>query len=581
VPAEYFVGGKDRRYAFNHLFLKGVCAMKIKKGRDGRTLIGRRTFLKGMGAAGAAVMLPPVFGKPAVAESRKKTLVIAAPSTPQSLDNEFDVSLGTIDVIGCIYDRLVVYPKIPDARVPTVMREDTAVYPDKPYNVNLVGQLAEKWEVSPDWKVARFFLRKGVKSNWGNELTAEDVKWTWDRKYHLGGLGRFMRAALRLERLDQVKVDGRYVVSFHLDTASPIILRQHCNHAQMIYDSKKSAEVGGKDDQWATKFLANESAGFGPYRISKLVRGQQAVFEARDDYHGGKPYMEKVIFKEMPTSAARMTLLQGGAVDIALFLQPLEYIRLKKVKGVTVDTVPATYMIWIELNNKMPPFDNVKVRQAMNYAFPREEVIRTIYQNLSDPLIGCMPNIYPGFNGSFWRYDTDLAKAKELLKEAGFGDGFKTTLSYNAGEPVHETISILYQTFLRDIGVDITLKKLPAATFYDHVTKRTEPMIYYSDSPWVPDPGYSTNLYFHSESYVDYCNYKNEEVDRLIRKGMETIDPGERKAIYDRVQEIVMDEAPWMFIAYPNYTLAHRSDVKGFTYYVSNNIRFQDFYRKA
>jgi peptide/nickel transport system substrate-binding protein len=349
----------------------------------------------------------------------------------------------------------------------------------------------------------------------------------------------------------------------------------------MIYDSKKCKEVGGKDDPWATKFIANDSAGFGPYRVKQLVRGQQAVFTARDDYYKGKPYIEEVVFKEVPTSATRMSLLQGGAVDIALFLQPLEYIQLKKVKSVSVDTVAATYMLWIEQNAKFKPFDNVKVRKAMNYAFPREEVLKTVYQNLSDKLDGCIPDIYPGFTDKFWQYDTDLAKAKQLLIEAGLGSGFKTTLAYNAGEPVHEPISIMYQTNLRQMGVELTLKKLPAATFYDHVTKRLEPMIYYSDSPWVPDPGYSTNLYFHSKSYVNYGNYHNPEVTRLITEGLETIDPPKRKVIYDRVQEVIMDEAPWVFISFPNYTLAHLSDLKGFTYYVSNNLRFQDFHREG
>jgi peptide/nickel transport system substrate-binding protein len=134
------------------------------------------------------------------------TLVIAAPTTPQSLDHEFDVSLGTIDTVGALYDNLLEYEKIPDPQVPDALREDIAVHSDKPYNLNLKGKPAEKWEISSDGTLARFFLRPGIMSNWGNELTADDVKWTWDRKLHLTGLGPFQAGVLNITQEDQIQV---------------------------------------------------------------------------------------------------------------------------------------------------------------------------------------------------------------------------------------------------------------------------------------------------------------------------------------------------------------------------------------
>ena len=131
--------------------------------------------------------------------------------------------------------------------------------------------------------------------------------------------------------------------------------------------------MGGADDPWARKFIENESAGFGPYRLKQLTRGQQAIFEARSDYWGGKPAIDTVVFKEVPTSASRVQFLQGGAVDIAQYLQPLEIISLKNVPSVAVETVPASFMIWIELNAKIPPFDNVDVRRAMTMRSRRKK----------------------------------------------------------------------------------------------------------------------------------------------------------------------------------------------------------------
>jgi peptide/nickel transport system substrate-binding protein len=541
--------------------------------------IGRRSVLKGATALAGSAALGRV-GFPEMASAQDaSTLVIACPATPQGLDIEFDVSLGSIDTLGCIYDYLVSYEKIPDPNSPEVLREDTSVRTDKPYNIALVPKLAESWEQTDDGLKATFKLREGVKSNWGNELTAEDVKWTWDRKHLAKGQGIFQTAVLGLKSPDQVKIEGKYAISFNLEKPNPLLLKQHRNLANPIYDATKCKEAGGTDDPLAIKFLQNESAGFGPYRLSQMVRGQQAVFTARDDYWGEKPFMKTVIMREVPTSAARLSLLRGGAVDIAQFLQPREYISIKDDPNITFDSVNSSYMIWLELNSKIPPFDNIKVRQAMNYAMPRDEIIRTVYYDQADPLTAPMPYIYPDATSDFFNYGYDLAKAKALLAEAGFKDGFSTTISYNAGDPTQEPISLLYQSSLREIGVNITLEKLPAGVFYENVTKRAKPMIFYLDSPWTADPGYSTFLYFHTKSYVNYSNYENLKVNQLIESGLETLDPGVRTATYREVQKILMEEAPWCYIAYPKYTMARKRSIKGLTYYTSNNLRFQDFTR--
>jgi peptide/nickel transport system substrate-binding protein len=542
--------------------------------------LDRRRFVKTAAAAGGAALAPAgLFGRDAAAQDPAKTLVIASPATPQGLDIEFDVSLGSIDSLGALYEYMLAYEKIPDPQAPGVLREDTSVHPESPTGLALRGRLAEEWEISPDGLKATFKLREGVKSNWGNTFSAEDVKWTWDRKFHLKGQGIFQTSVLGLKTPDQIRIEGPMAVSFNLEKPSPILLKQQCNLANPIYDQKKCREVGGTDDPWAVKFLQNDSAGFGPYKLQQIVRGQQAVFVAHEDYWGEKPYFTTVVMREVPTSASRLSLLTGGAVDIAQFLQPREYQSIKDNPSVTYDDVRASYMIWLELNTKIKPFDDVKVRQAMNLAIPRDEIIRTIYYGLADSLTAPMPYIYPMADQSFFGYGYDLEAAKQLLTEAGLGDGFTTTLSYNAGDPTQEPIALLYQTALRQIGVNITLEKLPAGVFYENVTKRQKPVIFYLDSPWTPDPGYSTFLYFHQRSYVNYSNYTNDEVDRLIEEGLATLDDTKRDEIYTEVQKILMDEAPWGFIAYPKYTLARKKNLEGFTYYVSNNLRFQDFKR--
>lgn len=542
-------------------------------------LSNRRDFLKWSSMMAGTAVMPRLLGMPRAYAQAGSTLVVAAPATPQSLDCNFDVSLGTFEAIAALYDGLLGFAKVPDQGVPDALREDTAYYADKPGNVNMVGKLAESWELDPSGKRVVFKLRQGVKSNWGNELTAEDVRWTWNRAFELGALGAFYTAVSGLKRPEDVKVEDKYTVSFNTDDPNPLLLKIHTNLYTPVYDSTKCKEVGGTDDPWARKFIENDSAGFGPYKLQQLTRGQQAVFQAREDYYGGKPAIDTVVFKEVPTSASRVQLLQGGAVDVAQYLQPLEIISLKNVPNVAVETVPASFMIWIELNAKIAPFDNVDVRRAMNYAFPQKEVLQAVYQGLASPLNGCMPNIYPGFKGEFYKYDYNLDKAKELLKKAGMESGFKTSLSYNAGDPVQEPIAIIYQSALKNIGIEVELNKVPAGSFYNFVTERKQPMIFYVDSPWCPDPGYSLTLYFDSKSYVNYSNYANADVDKLLAAAAATADEAVRLDVTGKAQEIIMDEAPWTFVAYPNYTMARKADLKGWTYYTSNNVRFQDFSR--
>jgi peptide/nickel transport system substrate-binding protein len=540
----------------------------------------RRQVIKNLATLAYAAALPASMGSRAVsAAAGSSTLAIATPATPQSLDCNFDGSLGTIEAIAALYDNLLEFRKISDPGHPQVSREDIADHPDLPAGMAVQGKLAQSFELDPAGKYIRFQLRQGVKSNWGNELTAEDVKWTWDRKFGLGAIGAFYLSTLGLEDKNGVKVEGRYTVSINLENPNPLLAKLQPNLFLPIYDSTKCKAVATVDDPWARKFIENNSAGFGPYRLDQLQRGQQAVFKARPDYHLGKPSIETVIFREVPTSAIRASLLQGGAVDIAQYLQPLEIIKLRGDRNVAIDSVDSSSMIWVELNTNIAPFGDQRVRQAMNFAFPRQDVLRTVFQGLGSPLNGCMPNIYAGFTDKFWQYKYDPDVARALLNDAGLTSGFTTSLAYNAGDPVQEPIAILFQTALREIGVELELRKIPASTFYNAVSERKQPMIFYADSPWCPDIGYSMTLYFNSASFINYSNYKNDRVDALIRDTARTNDQAKRLEMMTEAQQIVMSEAPWIFIAYPGYHLARRANLKGFTYYTSNNIRFQDFTR--
>ncbi len=540
--------------------------------------ISRRSLLK-YGIAAGALVAAPGFVRTAFAQDKAKTLVIAAPATPLSLDVENSLSIGTIDTVAAFYDYLIEFGKIPDPTVEGVMREDLTPNASLPGGYNLKGKLAESWEFAPDGKSVRFTLRKGVVSNWGNPLTAADVKYTFDRKFEVKGAGAFMTSVMGLPDKDAVVVESDYVVSFNLDNPNPILMIV-CGHlANPIFDSKKCLEMATTDDPWARNFLDTNVAGFGPYNLKEITRGAQMIAVARPDYYDDKPFFETVIFKEVPASATRLQLLNGGAVDIAQALAPTEMKSLAGSADSKVTSIQASQMLWVELNTAFAPLDNPKVRQALNYAMPKDEVVSTILQGFGKKMTSFMPDFYPGATSEFYSYDYDIEKAKALLAEAGLKDGFSTVLAYNAGDPIEEPIAIMYQTALKQIGVTMELKKLPAGTFFDSLVKRSEPMTFNLDAPFTPDPGFSLNLYFHSGSFLDFSNYKNETVDSLIKQSLSTLVEADRFAATKEAQKLINDDAPWTLIANPGFHLAHGSDIGGIVYYTSNRLNFQDYKR--
>ena len=230
------------------------------------------------------------------------------------------------------------------------------------------------------------------------------------------GAGAFMTFVMGLPDKDAVvKVEDEYVVSFHPRRSQPDPDDRLRPSPQPDLHSTKCKEMATADDPWARAFLDTNVAGFGPYALKEITRGQQMVATARPEYYGDKPFFETVVFREVPASATRLQLLQGGAVDIAQNLAPTEMKSLAGNPEAKVTSIEASQMLWIELNTAFAPLDNIKVRQALNYAMPKDEVVATILQGFGKKMTTFMPDFYPGATAEFYDYDYDIEKAKALL----------------------------------------------------------------------------------------------------------------------------------------------------------------------
>lgn len=520
----------------------------------------------------SAMMAVSVLAAPgAFAQDTSTTLIVAGPRTPESLDQEYPPTEAVHEVRRNINEPLLRYEPM--------VGKDGITYENFG---KIIGGLAESWEVSPDLKSITFQLRKGVKSAAGNELTADDVMWTFERGWNLKANFRwYMSQVLNIQSFeDAFKKISDDKVQVNVPFSSPLLERLWTNIGLGILDSQEIKKHVTADDPWGSRWLANHAASYGPYYVTSYKPGQEVVFAANESYYRGAPKLKKVIFREMPTSANRVAALQTGAVDVAEFLLPRELALLEKDPNLKVWKVFGNYVHRVEMNMTIPPFTDVRVRQAVNYLVPRDDILKSVYFGTARATKSPISEIYPGYTDEFFTYDTDVEKAKSLLAEAGLAEGFKTQLGYRSGDQIEEEIAIILRSAFAKAGIDLDLLKLPASTLVERYTKGDIPMWFFRDMAIVPDAAYVANLWINSASVTNYPRYKDEEVDNLINESLKSTDETKRLESSKIVQKKFVEAAPWVFLVNPGYQLATRSNVKGYAWYTPNSNNWYDFYKE-
>lgn len=522
--------------------------------------------------AASTVLLSIPASFRATAQSRATTLVVAGPRIPESLDQEYPPTEASHEARRNIYERLLRYEQKTDANGIRLENFD-----------KIEGALAERYDLAEDSKSITFHLREGVKSFAGNAMTADDVMWTFERGWNLRATFRwYMGQVLKITSFEDAfrKLDER-TVRVSIPGPSPLLARLWVNNDLGIIDSAEAKKHVTADDPWASRWLGTHSASFAPYHVTEFSPGQQVVYQANAAYYRGAPKLERIIFREMPTSANRVAALQAGSVDVAEWLLPRELSLLQNVPSVKVWNVFGNYIHRLEMNNSTKPFEDVRVRQALNYLVPREAMARSIYFNTARPTKSPISEIYPGFTDQYFGYGTDVDKAKALLAEAGYPTGFQTEIGYRADDQLEEEMAVTLRTAFGRAGVQAQLSKLPASTLVERYTRGQMPMYFFRDMAIVPDAAYVANLWLNSQSLINYARFRNDEVDRLINQGLTSLNEPDRLEGSRRVQQIVVEQAPWVFLFNPGYQLATRSNVKGYSWYTPNGNTWYDFHKEG
>ena len=420
-------------------------------------------------------------GTPATGQN-DSTLIVAQPEDLQNLDPT--LSSGdqvTQEMLTNVYDWLVDYKVVDQSGKSTGDANQ------------FVPAIAQSMTWNDDHTVLSFKLRKGLKFLNGNPLDAQSVKDTYDRVFDQKGVTASLIAMAAVKDKAAVTVKGSDTVEFHLDKANNLLLGNMAQFGNSVLDPKVIAEHKTAKDPFAHDWLSTNVGGGaqGPYQLQSWQSGSQWVLTANPNYRGAKPKIQKIIFKVIPDPSTRYQLLSSGAVDIAFGLPLKNIAKAKTNPDIKIVNEPSRNIVFLGMNSKTKPFDNVKVRQAINYAVPYKTIIDKVLLGYGQQMTSPIPNGTPTHTDQFNTYTTDLNKAKQLLAEAGYAKGFSTSLQVASGNDQGKQTAIWVQQSLKQIGVKVTINQLPGATYNSRLQKHQLGFFFFNN--WISinnDPFY-------------------------------------------------------------------------------------------
>jgi peptide/nickel transport system substrate-binding protein len=505
------------------------------------------------------------------AEPARDVIMVALSAAPTSLDPADHRSRQSETVLRNMFDGLVT-------------RDSTS-------GVHL--ELAESLEWLDD-QTLEVKLRQGVLFHDGVEMTADDVVYTFERIINENMIEypeshTSPRKGL-IAPLESIEKTGDYTVVMHFSGPWPPAMQMLVH--QQIVPMHYLEEVG-------TEGFIAQPIGTGPFKFVSAEGLDQVVMERFDDFFGGAPDLEPVgpacvgqaVFRVIPESSTRVAALLAGEVDIIQGV-PAELLDiLDQTPGIQVKTTAGTQPKWMEMNVNAPPFDNVSVRQAMNYAVDKNLIIDAIYGGRAVALPGPLSPYNNFVNKSLEPYPYDPEKALELLAEAGWTDSDGDGMLDKDGQPFSFTIDTIEDwrplaeavaDQFRAIGIDASVR------FWEYsvvkpLLQAGERMAYlddWGDSAFDPVGHFEAKWhgYVEGETYGrgNFSGYNNERVNELIKLGEVIPDPAERQTIYDEAQQLVYDEAPAVFLILPEEAEAARSDIQNWQPASDSRINLHD-----
>ena len=510
-------------------------------------------LMKGL-LTGVALTLAPM--------AQADTLSIAFADVPQGLDGDA-IKAYTQPVVVQVYEPLVRYKKV--------------IGDDGTAKIDLTafeGALAESWTVSEDGKTVVFKLREGVKSPYGNELTADDVEWSWAKSFAQKRTGNFIAS---VTNVDSVKAISDYEVQFNLKAPSPLLLPALTLYVPGIYDSTEMKAHATAEDPWALKFIEAHTAGFGPYTVDSVVPGQAAVLVANPNYYGNAPAYDRVMIRAIPSAGSRMTLLKAGQVQ---YIERPTFQQVKDLDAdpkVTVERTDGKFFTGLWFNTNMEPFTDPVVRQALNHAVDKISLINTLFLGYAKPTNSIAAAYIPGSVGVDFDYDPELAK--KMLAEAGKSD-LSFDLMYADAFPWMEQGAIQLQAMLKQVGVTVNLNRVTNNELRGAIAPnaRQTAAFFWEDGPFLPDPVYTLAIFGIPKNVGNKGEHVNERAAELAKAALVENDATKRAAMVDEGLKAWMGDAPYVLFGIPDTIEVFNASVDGYVWYPDEYPRWYDIH---
>jgi ABC-type transport system substrate-binding protein len=524
-----------------------------------RGRLGRRDLLKMTGAAAGAAALGDLTGRgvpparSALARQDATNAIIFGVGTDiDELDpRTTDTQEGYIASAN-IYDCLVLY----DLGATTIR-----------------PGLAESWEISDDGLVYTFKLRQGVKFHDGAPFNADAVV-TWYNSIDEGAPGSQYDAVRMVymadfitDWIDSVEAVDESTVRMTLPTPySPLLANLAIPIASII---SPTAIAAGLDS------VSVNPSGTGAFRLARpedWTRDSQLVLEANPDYWGGAPKVEQFIIKIVPEGSTRLQQVETGELDIAWALTPEDVERARENPDLVVVEDAGLNTNAVQMDVMKEPFTSKEVRQALNYAVNKDELSEGLYNGNMVTAGGLLPPVDWAYNPDLKSYPYDPDQARELLAEAGYDEGNPLTFTFMAYtiprgyNPVGDRLATAIQEYWSEVGVQANIQTEEWTQYRDD---RRANKFQCSLAGWQGDNGDPDNFlytFFSSASIgaENYSRYENPEVDDLLNQAKEVSDQEERKALYQKAEQIIVDDAPWVFLGYQKHQVVTRANITDF-----------------
>lgn len=416
--------------------------------------------------------------------------------------------------------------------------------------------LAESWTVSDDGLEIVFKLRSGVKFHDGTDFNADAVVFSLGRQlyedhpYHEYGPWKYW-GYMDMSNIvqDIIAVDNLTVKFILQKTEAPIIANLAMDFAGIV--SPAAVEKYGED-------FPNNPVGTGPFKFVSWKKEDSMVFEKNADYWRRPAYLDRLIIRVIPDATARYLALQKGEVDIIDFPSPEDLEDMKANPDIKVIQQEGLNVGYLAFNCDKEPYTDKRVRQAMNYAVNKDEIIAGVYGTAGAPAKNPIPPGMWSYNDSIEPYEYNPEKAKALLAEAGYADGFSTTLwampvarPYN---PNGRKVAEIMQAHLADVGVTAEIVSYDWGTYLEKTDHGEHDAALLG---WTGDNGDPDNFLFVLLSIAaaevpagNIAFWKNEEFNSLVEEAKVTMDVAKRTALYEEAQVVFHEEAPWLPIAH-------------------------------